>query len=65
MKMHMSLCMPGHHSYLGVILILLQLALVAGPGDMHTSPGPHVAHVYIHVSQTMCPGPQHVHDEAL
>ena len=40
---------PGHHLCLGIVsccMCVHQLALVAGPGDLHTSPGLYVAYMY-------------------
>ena len=46
--MCMSFCTRGHHLCLGIVshcMCVHQLALVAGPGDLHTSPGLYVAYM--------------------
>ncbi len=50
-SMHMSFCTPEHHlcpswGLYSYCLCVHQLALVAGPGDMHTSAGLHVAYMF-------------------
>ncbi len=47
--MRIYFCTPGHHLCLGIVsycICVHQLALLAGPGDLHTFPGLYVAYMY-------------------